>query len=222
MHCTHFFVDKLDYQTIGLWLSGCHFFCYRTIGFQTHKKLSVVQLWTGLLVLYFKEFAGEKILVLIKICKWCVKAILCTSISHMYINFLSLVNSQPVFRKSFCLFKSSWWGCYAAITQNDRPESRQHVDTNEMWNPTGVCILFSVVFNPYPPSHHGRVWVLPVSSLLLTNTVSQVQACLIKWWERFRGTKMKTIVGLLVFNPPWWNLAHSANFNSFLLTRFFN
>ncbi len=35
---------------------------------------------------------------LIKICKVCVKAILCTSISHMYIHFLCLVNSQPVFR----------------------------------------------------------------------------------------------------------------------------
>ena len=65
------------------------------------KTLSVVQLWTGLLVLCFKEFAGGKILVLIKICKVCVKPIICTS---MYINFLCLVNFQPVFRKSFCIF----------------------------------------------------------------------------------------------------------------------
>jgi hypothetical protein len=27
-------------------------------------------------------------------------------------------------------------------------------------------------------SHHGRVWLLPVISLLLTNTVSPVRACL--------------------------------------------
>jgi hypothetical protein len=37
------------------------------------------------------------------------------------------------------------------------------------------CILFSVVFTPSPPSHHGSVWLLPVISLLLTNTVSPVR-----------------------------------------------
>jgi hypothetical protein len=40
------------------------------------------------------------------------------------------------------------------------------------------CILFSVVFTPSPSSHHGSVWVLPVISLLLTNTVLPVRACL--------------------------------------------
>ncbi len=29
-----------------------------------------------------------------------------------------------------------------------------------------------------------------------------MQSCLIIRWERFRGTQKKTIVGLLVFNPP--------------------
>ncbi len=43
----------------------------------------------------------------------------------------------------------------------------------------GQCILFSVVFTPSPPSHHGSVWALPVISLLLTNTVSPVRAFLI-------------------------------------------
>jgi hypothetical protein len=56
---------------------------------------------------------------------------------------------------------------------------------------TNGAILFSVVFTPSPPSHghHGSVWLLYVISLLLTNTVSPVRACLIIWWERFRGTQ---------------------------------
>jgi hypothetical protein len=29
------------------------------------------------------------------------------------------------------------------------------------------CILFSVVFTPPTPSHHGSVWLLPVISLKL-------------------------------------------------------
>jgi hypothetical protein len=40
----------------------------------------------------------------------------------------------------------------------------------------GQRVLFSVVFTPSPPSHHGSVWVLPVLSVLLTNTVSPVLA----------------------------------------------
>ncbi len=43
----------------------------------------------------------------------------------------------------------------------------------------GRCFsLFSVVFTPFPPSHQVSVWVLPVISLLLANTVLSVQACL--------------------------------------------
>ncbi len=53
----------------------------------------------------------------------------------------------------------------------------------------GLYILFSVVISSSPPSHHGSVCVLPVISLYLTNTVSPVWACLIIWWERFRGTQ---------------------------------
>ncbi len=53
----------------------------------------------------------------------------------------------------------------------------------------GQFILFSVVFSPHPRSHHGSVWLLPVISLLLTNTVSLVRACLSIWLERFRGSQ---------------------------------
>ncbi len=58
----------------------------------------------------------------------------------------------------------------------------EYVCTFNQW---GQCILFSVVFTPYPPQpppligNHGSVWVLPVISLLLSNTVSPVRACLI-------------------------------------------
>ncbi len=50
-----------------------------------------------------------------------------------------------------------------------------------------VCRLY-----PFSPSHHGIVRVLPVISLhiLLTNTVSPVQACLIIYdGKGFRGTQ---------------------------------
>ncbi len=33
------------------------------------------------------------------------------------------------------------------------------------------CILYSVVFTPSPPSHHGSVWLLPIISLLLTTVI---------------------------------------------------
>jgi hypothetical protein len=70
----------------------------------------------------------------------------------------------------------------------------QQQDTN---GPTGpMYFVFCRLYPVYPPRHCGRVWVLPVISLLLTNTVSvsvsPVRAC---------GPKKKTIVGLLVFNP---------------------
>jgi hypothetical protein len=62
----------------------------------------------------------------------------------------------------------------------------------------GQCILFSVVFTPPPPSNHGSVWLLPVISLLLTNTISSVRACQIIGWETFRRAQKKTIGGLYV------------------------
>ncbi len=64
----------------------------------------------------------------------------------------------------------------------------------------GQCILFSVVFTPSPPSHHGSVWVKPIISLLLNNTVSPVQAYP-NGGRGFVGPKKKTVVGFLVFNP---------------------
>ncbi len=53
----------------------------------------------------------------------------------------------------------------------------------ETWQQRGQSIFF------HPPSHKVRFLVLPVFSLLLSNIVSPVRACLIIWWERFRGTQ---------------------------------
>jgi hypothetical protein len=64
------------------------------------------------------------------------------------------------------------------------------------------CTLFSVVFNP---SHYGSVWVLPVFSLLLTNTALH-RGCGLAYpydGRGFVGLKKKMIVGLLVFNSFW-------------------
>jgi hypothetical protein len=61
--------------------------------------------------------------------------------------------------------------------------------------------LLYVVFTPSPPSHHSSVWVLPIISLLLTNTLSPMRACLSICWERFRGTQKEDDRGPLIFNP---------------------
>jgi hypothetical protein len=66
----------------------------------------------------------------------------------------------------------------------------------------GQCILFSVVFTPSPPSHHGSVWVLPVISLLTLNRLAGLPNHIYNG-RGFVGPKKKTIVGLLVFNPLW-------------------
>ncbi len=60
-------------------------------------------------------------------------------------------------------------------------------------------ILFSVVFTPSPPQPPRQClpWVLPVISLLITNTVSPAPNHMM---GRFRGTQKKTIVGILAFN----------------------
>jgi hypothetical protein len=73
----------------------------------------------------------------------------------------------------------------------------------------GQCILFTVVFTPFPPcSHHGSVWLLPVISLLLTNTVFPVRALPIymigevSWepkWRRARWASQYLIPQCLLY-----------------------
>jgi hypothetical protein len=55
-------------------------------------------------------------------------------------------------------------------------------------------ILLSVVFTPSFPAMLGSIWILPVISLLLTNTVSPVRACLSYDERGFVGPKKKTTV----------------------------
>ncbi len=78
------------------------------------------------------------------------------------------------------------------------------------WEQRGI--LFSVVFTPPPPpamdetspSYHGSVWLLPVFSLLLTNTVSRVCGLAYPYDCRgFVGAKKKTILGHLELVPRW-------------------
>jgi hypothetical protein len=67
----------------------------------------------------------------------------------------------------------------------------------------GQRIMFSVVFTPPPPCHHGIVWVIPVISLFLANTVSPVQACLTFTgdisWEQYK--KKRAWASYLI--PRW-------------------
>ncbi len=77
----------------------------------------------------------------------------------------------------------------------------------------GCLCMYFVFCRLYPssPSHHGSVWILPVNSLLLTNTVSSMRAGLIIWWERFRGTQKEDDRGPLsiqssVMLPVMWTM----------------
>ncbi len=64
-------------------------------------------------------------------------------------------------------------------------------------NETIICFVIcekqfvSFVWSYFLTELCSTVWVLPVISLLLTNTISLVRACLIIWWERFRGTQKR-------------------------------
>jgi hypothetical protein len=56
-------------------------------------------------------------------------------------------------------------------------------------NRANVFCFMSSFFTPSSPSHRGTVWVLPAYiSLLINNTVSRVQGCLIIRCEMFCGT----------------------------------
>ncbi len=63
---------------------------------------------------------------------------------------------------------------------------RGHINLYSGENLNGANVLCFLSSLPLlPPS----VWVLPVFSLLLTNTVLPSRACLIIGWERFRGSQ---------------------------------
>ncbi len=84
----------------------------------------------------------------------------------------------------------------------------------------GQCILFSVVYNTAPPSHHGSLWVLPVISLLLTITLYRRYGLAYPYDGRgFVGPKKKTIVGLLVLNHRLWSYLSCVQLYSWLKPR---
>jgi hypothetical protein len=65
------------------------------------------------------------------------------------------------------------------------------------------CIMYSVVFTPSPPSHHVRFGSY-LSSLYSSLTLHRWCGLVYPYgWRDFVGTKKKTIVGLLIFNPLW-------------------
>ncbi len=76
-------------------------------------------------------------------------------------------------------------------------------DSEAMVHANDNNALFSVVLTPPTLSHYNRVWLLPVISLLLTNTVSPGRCGLVYpyVWRGFVGAKKKTSLVLLVFNP---------------------
>jgi hypothetical protein len=63
-----------------------------------------------------------------------------------------------------------------------------------------MCFVFCRIYpsSPMPP-RQCLAPTVPLKSLLLTNTVSQVRACLSIWLERFRGTQNGDEHG-----PRWW------------------
>ncbi len=68
-------------------------------------------------------------------------------------------------------------------------------------------LFFDCRLYPSSPSHRGSVWLLPVISLLLTNIVSRVRACLSLWLERFRGSqKQDERVPSWYIIPLWLNI----------------
>jgi hypothetical protein len=59
---------------------------------------------------------------------------------------------------------------------------------SHLWQITTTGPMYFIFLSSLPLLHHDSIWVLPVISLLLANTVSPVRACLIIWLERFCGT----------------------------------
>jgi hypothetical protein len=69
----------------------------------------------------------------------------------------------------------------------------QREDRIEWPGSTGPMYFSFCRLDPFSPSHHCSLWLLPVISILLSNTVSPVQACvyLSISLERFRFVGLK-------------------------------
>jgi hypothetical protein len=60
-----------------------------------------------------------------------------------------------------------------------------------LWANNGANVFFMSSLPSSLQPLNSSVWLLPVISLLLTNTVSRVRACLSIWLERFCGSQTK-------------------------------
>ncbi len=95
--------------------------------------------------------------------------------------------------RAILLFSLLWWNSWCSalecIPLHPYMLALGREDDWNTWSKrVNVRISFSVVFTHPPPSHHGNVWLLPVISRVLANTVPAVQACISIWLERFRGS----------------------------------
>jgi hypothetical protein len=96
---------------------------------------------------------------------------------------------------------AAWPGLLASGTLR-----REYVDNVALFR-RGNVFLFSVVFTPPLPCHHGGVWLLSAISLLLTNTVSPPARAAYPYdWRGFVKAKKKTIVGLSIFSSTLYSL----------------
>ncbi len=87
-----------------------------------------------------------------------------------------------------------------------------------LWQFTTTGPMYFIFLSSLPLLHHDSVWILPVISLLLANTVSPVRACLIIWWERFCGTLKEDDRGPLSIQSSLVNNKEISIFSSFFDT----
>jgi hypothetical protein len=129
--------------------------------------------------------------------------------------------------------KKKWEGARKRATVTGIADEGGAVDRikRTSLNPTGsvniIIYLDQTVFCRLYPFfsrlYHSSVWVLPVISLLLTNTVLPVRACLIIWCERLQWTpRGQCILFSVVFthSPPGTALfgSYLSSLISLLLT----
>ena len=91
---------------------------------------------------------------------------------------------------------NSLWSGLLYLSTVDMPVKYLIVFFTDCLPQLGQCILFSVDFTPSPPPATTADFGSYLS-LLWTNTASLVRACLIIWWERFRGSQKEDDCGSL-------------------------
>ncbi len=117
----------------------------------------------------------------------------CTDSCHQLSTYITLRKTGFTVKKLRFSFQKIVWH-YPAIVNSFNQQRRGKV----------LCFLSSLPSSrPPPPRQLGSVWLISVISLLLTNTVSPVRACLSIWLGRFRGSQ-KEDKRASQFFIPWW------------------